>query len=274
MGLVEVAYQLRRVNHHLKVFAAVRKEAFAKFDDTTSMVQQYRGSTVDIAYSPASLREIFVNNIRREKERNLVARRAAARRSADGVPRLAPASRTATPASAEDVFEYIYRHTLRRPRDLMTIGQKLSDLAARGARKEERLKVAVNQAATEIARGVPERDLALHRRRRPAARARPAAAATCCAGGRRARLARPTTRSPPEGGQSDGTCLSLCIEAGLLGWVHATWSPVPRCSASSCRGRAHSIRPGAPRIVALSGASGPLRHRVAPQCWYARTSTS
>ena len=28
MGLVEVAYQLRRVNHHLKVFAAVRKEAF------------------------------------------------------------------------------------------------------------------------------------------------------------------------------------------------------------------------------------------------------
>ena len=27
LGLVEVGYQLRRVNHHLKVFAAVRKEA-------------------------------------------------------------------------------------------------------------------------------------------------------------------------------------------------------------------------------------------------------
>jgi hypothetical protein len=30
LGLVEVAYQLRRTNHHLKVFAAVRKEASAR----------------------------------------------------------------------------------------------------------------------------------------------------------------------------------------------------------------------------------------------------
>jgi hypothetical protein len=30
LGLVEVAYQLRRINHHLKVFAAVRKEAYAR----------------------------------------------------------------------------------------------------------------------------------------------------------------------------------------------------------------------------------------------------
>ena len=28
------------------------------------MAQQYRGSAVDIAYSPQSLREIFVNNVR------------------------------------------------------------------------------------------------------------------------------------------------------------------------------------------------------------------
>jgi hypothetical protein len=54
MGLVEVAYQLRRVSHQLKVFVAT----FAKFDETTSMAQQYRGSTVDIAYSPASLRDL------------------------------------------------------------------------------------------------------------------------------------------------------------------------------------------------------------------------
>ena len=32
----------------------------------------YRGSTVDIVYSPASLREIFINNVRRETLRNLV----------------------------------------------------------------------------------------------------------------------------------------------------------------------------------------------------------
>src|SRR5258705_838306 len=66
LGLVEVAYQLRRINHHLKVFAAVRKEAYARLQ-TTVMSQQYRGSAVDIAYPVESLREIFVNNIRLEK---------------------------------------------------------------------------------------------------------------------------------------------------------------------------------------------------------------
>ena len=66
MGLVEVAYQLRRINHHLKVFAAVRKEAYARLADHV-MAQQYRGSAVDIVYPVESLREIFVNNIRLEK---------------------------------------------------------------------------------------------------------------------------------------------------------------------------------------------------------------
>jgi len=48
LGLVEVAYQLRRINHRLKVFAAIRKEAYARLPQRTAMVQQYRGSAVDI----------------------------------------------------------------------------------------------------------------------------------------------------------------------------------------------------------------------------------
>src|SRR5215470_8924655 len=71
LGLVEVAYQLRRINHHLKVFAAVRKEAYARLQATV-MSQQYRGSAVDIVYPVESLREIFVNNIRLEKADRMV----------------------------------------------------------------------------------------------------------------------------------------------------------------------------------------------------------
>ena len=72
LGLVEVAYQLRRINHHLKVFAAIRKEAYARLPQRTAMVQQYRGSAVDIVYSPESLREIFVNNVRMVKTERMV----------------------------------------------------------------------------------------------------------------------------------------------------------------------------------------------------------
>src|SRR5215467_5021567 len=151
MGLVEVAYQLRRISHQLKVFVAIRKEAFARFDATTSMVQQYRGSTVDIVYSPASLREIFLNNVRRETPRNLVD----------------PGRLKSDPLGAffgtdvvthdhigerEDVFEYVCRHTLRRPRDFMTIGRKLSELSPEERRREHALENAVQEGATAIAR--------------------------------------------------------------------------------------------------------------------------
>src|SRR5690349_7690949 len=151
MGLVEVAYQLRRVSHQLKVFVAIRKEAFARFDETTSMTQQYRGSTVDIVYSPASLREIFINNIRRETPRNLVD---PGRLKSDPLGAFfgtAVVTHDHT-GEREDVFEYVCRHTLRRPRDFMTIGRKVSELSPEERRREHALKNAVHDGATAIAR--------------------------------------------------------------------------------------------------------------------------
>src|SRR5262249_55627405 len=152
MGLVEVAYQLHRVSHQLKVFVAVRKEAFAKFDATTSMTQQYRGSTVDIAYSPTSLREIFINNIRREPPRNLVE---PGRLKSDPLVAFFGTGVVthAHSGEQEDVFEYVCRHTLRRPRDFMTIGRKLSELSPDERRREDALKSAVYDGVTAIGRG-------------------------------------------------------------------------------------------------------------------------
>ena len=150
LGLVEVAYQLRRINHHLKVFAAVRKEAYARLPQRTAMSQQYRGSAVDIAYSPASLREIFVNNIRLLK-----ADRMARPERLRADPLEAFLGRTHVTHTytreQEDVFDYVCRHTLLRPRDLMTIGERLGALRPEERRNEYRLKEGVNQAATEIA---------------------------------------------------------------------------------------------------------------------------
>jgi hypothetical protein len=150
LGLVEVAYQLRRINHHLKVFAAIRKEAYARLPQRTAMAQQYRGSAVDIVYSPESLREIFVNNIRLVKaDRMVMPGRARTN------PLEAFLGRTgvtdAYTREEEDAFEYLCRHTLLRPRDLMTIGERLAALRPDERRNEHRMKAAVNHAAAEIA---------------------------------------------------------------------------------------------------------------------------
>jgi class 3 adenylate cyclase len=150
LGLVEVAYQLRRINHHVKVFAAVRKEAYARLAKTTVMAQQYRGSAIDIAYSPQSLREIFVNNIRLVKTDTL----ARPERLRSDVLEAFLGRTTVTDAytrEEEDAFEYICRHTLLRPRDLMTIGERLAALRPDERRNEFRMKDVINQAGTDIA---------------------------------------------------------------------------------------------------------------------------
>jgi class 3 adenylate cyclase len=150
LGLVEVAYQLRRINHHLKVFAAIRKEAYARLPQRTAMAQQYRGSAVDIVYSPESLREIFVNNIRLGKVDRMVLPALARTNPLEAF--LGRTSVTdAYTGEEEDVFEYVCRHTLLRPRDLMTIGDRLAALRPDERRNEHRTKAAVNLAATEIA---------------------------------------------------------------------------------------------------------------------------
>jgi class 3 adenylate cyclase len=150
LGLVEVAYQLRRINHHLKVFAAIRKEAYARLPQRTAMVQQYRGSAVDIVYSPASLREIFVNNVRLVKGDRMVHPARVRTHPLEAFLGRAGVTDTYT-REEEDAFEYICRHTLLRPRDLMTIGDRLAALRPDERRHEQRLKEAVNQVAAEIA---------------------------------------------------------------------------------------------------------------------------
>jgi hypothetical protein len=150
LGLVEVAYQMRRINHHVKVFAAIRKEAFARLPQRTAMSQQYRGSAVDIVYSRESLREIFVNNIQLVKGDRMVLPARARTNPLEAFLGRATVTDTYT-REEEDAFEYVCRHTLLRPRDLMTIGDRLVSLRPDERRNEHRLKEAVNQAATEIA---------------------------------------------------------------------------------------------------------------------------
>ncbi|MFN8600764.1 MAG: hypothetical protein U0842_09825 [Candidatus Binatia bacterium] len=149
LGLVEVGYQLRRINHHLKVYAAVRKEAYLRLPESTVMSQQYQGSAVDIVYSIESLCEIFANNIRREPASRLVFPDRVKDDPFTAFFGLTHVTHSWT-GEREDVFDYVCRHTLLRPRDFMTIGQRLSALKP-VERVEDRLKVAVNAAATEIA---------------------------------------------------------------------------------------------------------------------------
>ena len=94
----------------------MRKEAYARLAKTTVMAQQYRGSAIDIAYSRQSLREIFLNNVRLLKSDTMVKPE---RLRADPLEAFLGQT-TVTDAytrEEEGSFEFIYRHTMLRPRD-------------------------------------------------------------------------------------------------------------------------------------------------------------
>jgi hypothetical protein len=234
LGLVQVAYELRRINHHLKVFAAVRKEAFARLQ-TTVMSQQYQGSAIDIVYPLESLREIFVNNIRLEKSTKMVLPE---RLRSDPVEACLGRKKVLHiyTGEHEDAFAYVGRNTLLRPRDLMTIGERLTALLPEERRNENRLKEAVTRAATEIAHEYLTEiapylgDLELERclRRSPGPSSRGATSRHCSAS------------TSPRPARSSGTCSARSTGSGSSAISTTTGCVESGCSASCGRVRAHA----------------------------------
>lgn len=125
-ALAEAAYQLFIQNSHIKVFFSIRSEALVGAEDYTNLFLQLRSYIVKLEYSPYEIEQMFKHYISLEDDQWL----------------LYPEDRNNDPAKAfigistikhgyvtdmdgeqkvEPLFSYIFRHTLKRPRDLMHI---------------------------------------------------------------------------------------------------------------------------------------------------------
>lgn len=148
IGLLQAAYQIHRHAHQVRIFASIRKEAYlTMLRQTDAMLQQYRGSTLEVGYSASDLRSIVEANIRREPRENLVQTRGDLLFQFTGSAFI----QHAYTGEQERVFDYLRRHTLNRPRDLMTIGSRLSLVSPNERRDPLTFRRAVNDSATEIA---------------------------------------------------------------------------------------------------------------------------
>jgi predicted transcriptional regulator len=156
MGLVKAIWNIPST--HLKVFTGIRKEAYEKLrrgDYADELIQQYDRSTLDIRYDMEDLKEMFIKNIKNMSGDELVKPEYL---ETDpiyaflGIPKN-KITNTWVGNKKENVFEYIYRHTLNRPRDLMTIGGALTAIET-GRRTEDNIKnhkdYGVDASATNI----------------------------------------------------------------------------------------------------------------------------
>ncbi len=148
-GLAVAVRDLHTQNHHVKIFASLRSEAFSFLRQNSTMGQQLDGSAVQIGYSDDDLKAIFATNLRGEKDGDCVVAKAndpfERFFGLQGLSIVHPRV-----GEAETIWSYILRHTLLRPRDLMTIGAALHRLRP-SERDAAHIRRAVNDAATAIA---------------------------------------------------------------------------------------------------------------------------
>jgi hypothetical protein len=148
MGLVLSFFNLHKFNHHVKLFASIRKEALSRYRTEQVLFQQVNERTLELRYSGLELERIFLNNLRREaKDRFIEPSRA----DKDPVPAFFGFAkiRHKQVKCDEDLVEYIVRHTLSRPRDLMQIGKALCRLAPE-ERSQDSLRSVVQEVSADI----------------------------------------------------------------------------------------------------------------------------
>ena len=133
-GMVEAAWDLMNTNAHVKIFATIREEAFAAYE--SDIKANLHGATTALRYTRRDLRDMLEKLTyfyERLPLRDFV--------SLDIVS-------TTRAARREPPFDFIHRHSLGRPRDLVIIASEIS--RNRGALDEAAFRHVVEETSANL----------------------------------------------------------------------------------------------------------------------------
>ena len=146
-GLMYAVKNMCRSNYHLDIFVSIRKEAYEKLSGTT--VENIRGQCLDVHYSFPKLKKIFERNVSWTDGKFLVKPEKVHTEPIISFLGFNEIENEST-GEEEDVFRYIYRHTLKRPRDIVRIGREIVKIDNE-ERTEENVRTTINKVAKQIA---------------------------------------------------------------------------------------------------------------------------
>ena len=111
-GMIEAAWDLMNTNRHVKIFATIREEAFSSYE--SDIKTNLYGATSTLRYAKHELFDLL------EKLTYYY----------EGLPLrdfvLLDAVRAGARTRGESAFDFLYRHTLGRPRDLVILASEIS----------------------------------------------------------------------------------------------------------------------------------------------------
>jgi hypothetical protein len=124
IGLILASHYLNTENHHIKVFASIRQEAFAGYSGQHRAV--IKGKAILLEYEEEDLRKMFIKGLQQYTNFNTVEEFIGLNTIKNEVFNV-----------DEDVFKYIYRHSSGTPRSVMYLGQVLSKQGLHSCEKDE-----------------------------------------------------------------------------------------------------------------------------------------
>lgn len=144
LGMLEAMYSLNRSNPHVKIYGSIRQEAYAYYGSEYFL--QYQDIVTELKYTKDEIKTVFDRAINTYE-------------STDSLKD--PDKLKENPIAAflgqenifndysscnEDIFDYIYRHTMGRPRDIIYFGEEFHRLGS--DLNENTLRVKVNEISS------------------------------------------------------------------------------------------------------------------------------
>lgn len=148
-SLLGAAMELNETVSHVKIYCTIRHEAFLAIGKYDDRLQKIHGRTLQINYDAKDYRLIFEKNIDLMDAAQL-----AEPKADDAMTRFVGASsrqiRHRVMRTYQPTFDFILRHTVHRPRDLMLIGRAIANLRPEDRDAEELHRV-ISEATQTIA---------------------------------------------------------------------------------------------------------------------------
>lgn len=149
LGLMDAAKQLYHLNRHIKVYTSIRIEAFNSSSSATDL--QMQDYCCFLKYSKSEVEKIFKDNIQHMNPVDLCEPDAKDPiRSFLGMSTIDhPIVKSNGHKVAEKMFDYLYRHTFGRPREIVYMGKRIKDIRPVD-RTIETIRGLVNECAHKL----------------------------------------------------------------------------------------------------------------------------
>lgn len=123
LSFAEAVYTLYSGRHHIKIFYSIRREALYRGEQISTEFAKLNSRIVSLTYTPQELYEMFCLYIAKENPEDLSCPELASSnpiKALVGLDMIVHKS-----GNIEKIWDYVYRHTFQRPRDIMEMCESI-----------------------------------------------------------------------------------------------------------------------------------------------------